>query len=152
MPWYMKSFIHLMKSNNLNNSLSIIIEVSPTLSQTLLNNNFLLFVIRSYVPLPKLTPEGYRVFVFRIFDSSLASKISALHILKSVQMLMEWSIKQDKHKGVIVLFDIENISVAYIRVGFKVLRKLLAIETVGTQKMKINVEFQYKRNHIFCQV
>lgn len=85
---------------------------------------------RLYIPMPKLTPEGYRVFVFRIFDSALASKISALHLLKSVQMLMELSMKQDKHKGVIVLVDMANPSLAFIQVGFKVLRKLLAIETV----------------------
>lgn len=89
-----------------------------------------MFVFRLYVPLPKLTPEGYRVFVFRIFDSSLASTMSTLHLLKSVQMLMDWNMKQDKHKAAFVLFDVQNISLAFIRVGFKVMRKLLAIETV----------------------
>lgn len=80
--------------------------------------------------MPRLTPEGYRVFIFRIFDGNLASKLSALHILKSVQMLMDLSMKEDKHKGVFILIDVENITLAYIRIAFKIMRKLLAIETV----------------------
>ncbi|XP_065201052.1 alpha-tocopherol transfer protein-like [Planococcus citri] len=85
-----------------------------------------------YVPTTKLTPDGYRIVIFRIFDDSKNSIPDPESIIKATQISTDYSLKVDKIRGMIVIYDFQNITMNYITMMFSILKKLLTLATKTT--------------------
>ena len=84
-----------------------------------------------FTPLPKLTADGYRVVIFRIFDAENSSLPSPDNIIKATQIGLDISLKYDKFRGVTLIYDLENASMAFISLVIPMLKKIFALTSVS---------------------
>ncbi|XP_065226849.1 alpha-tocopherol transfer protein-like [Planococcus citri] len=80
-----------------------------------------------YIPTLKLTPDGYRVIIFQIFDNSENSFSDAESILKLVQIMIDHSLKVDKIRGTIFIHDLQNASLNVIAKMLPQIRNLVSL-------------------------
>lgn len=80
--------------------------------------------------MPKLTPEGYRVICYRIFEHEADELPDAEVLLRSYQITMDVLLKQDCHKGLIVVSNSENTSYKLFTMMLSTLRQSLTMATV----------------------
>lgn len=103
--------------------------------------NHFYFNYRSYIPVPKLTPDGYRVTVFHVPQTVKKESPSQEILLKGSQMPLDISLKVDKIRGLIVIFDLNNLSLSHVSVLFPNLKKMLSLQTVSNHKTHIPLIF-----------
>lgn len=84
-----------------------------------------------YISLPKLTPEGYRITIFRIFEHDKENLPKGDEFIKAVQMLMDISLKKDRVKGLIVVYDFQNLDMTFVSLILSQLKKLMILSTVS---------------------
>lgn len=80
-----------------------------------------------YTPLPKLTRDGYRIVIFRIFESDNNTFPAPDNIMKATQIGLDISLKYDKFRGMTVIYDLENASMAFVTLLIPMLKKLFAL-------------------------
>lgn len=90
------------------------------------------FRLGGYVPTVKLTPDGYRVVIFRIFDDYKNEVPDSDSMVKVTQLATDFSLKWDKIRGMIVIYDFQNINMQYVTMIFAILKKLLTLATKTT--------------------
>ncbi len=86
---------------------------------------------RAYVPMPKLTPDGYRIVIFRIFDSERTNLPSPENIMKATQIGLDISLKHDRFRGMTVIYDLENSSMNFISLLVPMLKRFFALGNVS---------------------
>jgi len=80
--------------------------------------------------LPKLSPQGYRIVVFRIFQKAKENIPQGEVFLKTIQMLMDVNLKEDKIRGLIILYDFENFDIIYVPMFLAQIKKFIHLATV----------------------
>ncbi|XKL68338.1 hypothetical protein PGB90_003829 [Kerria lacca] len=96
-----------------------------------------------YIPLPKLTPDGYRVIIFRIFHHNNESMPIATDFMKALHMQLDLNFKQDRVKGAIFIYDFENLTMPFVILQLTVLKKALEVGLV---------ELWEKRSTDMCEI
>lgn len=85
-----------------------------------------------YVPLPKLTPDGYRVIVLYISDEARNMEPSPFsHFLKATFMTIDILGKFDYPKGVIIVNDGKNVTKKFVTTAASEFHKLIALTMVN---------------------
>lgn len=85
-----------------------------------------------FFAVPKLTPDGERVMIFYIREHENSDHMpNPMSLMKTAQMVFDVSLKTDKVKGVTMIYDFENISMAFFKTFFTALRIALAIQSVS---------------------
>lgn len=85
-----------------------------------------------YVPLPKLTLDGYRVIMLYISDDAKYTKLPPFnHFLKATLMSIDIMGKYDYPKGVIVVHDGRNISMEFVTNAATEIHKLILLAAVS---------------------
>lgn len=64
-------------------------------------------------PLPRLTPEGHRTLVFRVFNPD-TSNFVASEVMKLTFMVGDLRLQEDISLGDILIFDLRNISLGHL--------------------------------------
>lgn len=82
-----------------------------------------------YIPTPKLTADGHRILIFRIFDEHNAPDPDSF--IKMSQICVDYSIKYDKIRGMIVIYDFGVMPMHYVTLMFSTLKKLFTLATVS---------------------
>ncbi len=90
-----------------------------------------LFWFRGSIPMPDLTPEGYRVLVCSIYPNRKTGPLDAESLLRCLLINCDAVLKFDQHKGVIVVYDLQNLSFDLIKLMFKVMNKSMNLFTVS---------------------
>lgn len=85
----------------------------------------------AYVPMPKLTPDGYRVVVFHIFEPFGDYIPTENSILRANQIVLDLEMWMDQNRGCIILFNLENLSLHFVRLLVLILKKLFMLTTVN---------------------
>ncbi|KAK7575984.1 hypothetical protein V9T40_012270 [Parthenolecanium corni] len=85
----------------------------------------LAFNIGCAVPLPKLTPEGHRVFIFRNFSAEKNHLLTADDYMKMNYMNLDISIRDDFNNKQILIYDIQNVNMNLITTIFNSSRKYM---------------------------
>ncbi|XP_065226974.1 uncharacterized protein LOC135850141 [Planococcus citri] len=80
-----------------------------------------------FIPLPKLTPEGYRIFIFRISDAIKTGQPSNEDFIRQTQLLFDYSMKVDKIRGAIFIYDFQNITLHLITTMFPIVKKFITL-------------------------
>lgn len=84
-----------------------------------------------YIPLPKLTPDGYRVIMLYISVNAKNVELSPFdHFLKATLMTVDILGKYDFSKGVIVVHDGKNMTMQFVTAAASELYKLILLSTV----------------------
>lgn len=85
-----------------------------------------------YIPLPKLTPDGYRVIMLYISDDAKYTQLPPFnHFLKATLMSIDIMGKYDYPKGVIVVHDGKNISMEFVANAATEIHKLVLLAAVS---------------------
>lgn len=79
---------------------------------------------RSYVVLPKLTSEGERVLVWKVFHSTRAQLLTGDQFIKMIYFHTDLLLKFDDAKKVLQIFDLENMSISFAMTMLAAVRKL----------------------------
>ncbi|KAK4878841.1 hypothetical protein RN001_011347 [Aquatica leii] len=70
--------------------------------------------VGAYIPLPKTTPEGYRVIFCKVMDSD-ASKYSFNEQIKNFDMsIMLWMMMEGTAEGLLIVMDMDGITFAHM--------------------------------------
>lgn len=80
--------------------------------------------------MPKVTEEGYRILMFHIFEPFGEYIPSENVILRANQIALDMLLWYDQCRGYIVIFDLENLSLHFIRQLMLILKKLFSLTTV----------------------
>ncbi|XP_065226036.1 alpha-tocopherol transfer protein-like isoform X1 [Planococcus citri] len=83
------------------------------------------------IPIPKLTPEGHRIVIFKIFEKGNSAPNGDL-IIKATQIVSDYLMKVDKNRGLIVIMDYENINMNYITMMFSMIKQYITLVTKAT--------------------
>lgn len=97
-------------------------------------------VFRSYVPMPKLTSDGYRIVIFRIFDPETTNLPTPENIMKATQIGLDISLKLDKFRGMTVIYDLENTSMTFISLLLPMLKKFFALGNVSLYHLFMTID------------
>ncbi len=81
--------------------------------------------------MPKLTPDGHRIIIFRIYKNEQNDVPKPEYMLKILQIVFDISLKTDIVRGITLVYDLENLSLNLIRIFFPALRKILTIQSVS---------------------
>lgn len=81
--------------------------------------------------MPKLTADGYRVVIFRIFDSENINLPTPENIMKATQIGLDISLRHDRFRGMTVIYDLENTSMTFISLLVPMLKKFFALGNVS---------------------
>ncbi|XP_065226037.1 uncharacterized protein LOC135849496 isoform X2 [Planococcus citri] len=87
------------------------------------------------IPIPKLTPEGHRIVIFKIFEKGNSAPNGDL-IIKATQIVSDYLMKVDKNRGLIVIMDYENINMNYITMMFSMIKQYITLVTITMWKEK----------------
>ncbi|KAK7580469.1 hypothetical protein V9T40_001098 [Parthenolecanium corni] len=80
-------------------------------------------------PLPKLTPDGYRLVLFR--ERFADGKVpDPMDTLKLAQMMFDINLRMDKVRGLTLIYDYENTGLAFVKAFFPVIRRALMIQSM----------------------
>lgn len=96
-------------------------------------------IFRSVIPMPKLTPEGYRVICYNIFEHKADDLPNNEVLLRTYQLTMDILLKEDCHKGLIVISNSENMSYKLFTLMLSSLRQSLTMATVTNTKLNVFV-------------
>ncbi|XP_067015696.2 alpha-tocopherol transfer protein-like [Anabrus simplex] len=92
--------------------------------------------VLTFVPLPRLTPDGYRVSVFKMAPVP-ANTVEPLQLCKAALMISEIRLAEDTSLGDILLLDMEGLSIAHlVRFTVPIMRKL---ELCATSAFNVRV-------------
>lgn len=84
-----------------------------------------------YIPLPKLTPDGYRVLVLYISDEAKNSEaVPFSHFLKATFMSIDILAKLDSPTGIILVHDGKNMTMPFVAAAATEIPKLVLLGTV----------------------
>ncbi len=84
-----------------------------------------------YVPLPKLTPDGYRVIVLYISDNARNVEPSPYsHFLKATLMTVDIMGKLDSPRGIIVVHDGKNMTMNFVAAAATEIHKQILLTAV----------------------
>lgn len=90
--------------------------------------------------MPQLTPDGYRVLLFKTFEHSEKDlPPSGDYMLKAHLVMTDLLMKFDRHKGIITVFDVRHVSRALVQLTMTFLPKLIEVSKVGTKIYNHNV-------------
>ena len=70
--------------------------------------------------------------IFRIFEAESNSFPSLDNIMKATQIGLDISLKYDKFRGMTVIYDLENASMAFVSLVIPMLKKFFALGNVST--------------------
>ncbi|XP_065226836.1 retinaldehyde-binding protein 1-like [Planococcus citri] len=76
-----------------------------------------------YLPVLKLTPDGSRVIIFKIFEILENSVVDPDGIMKLSQIAIDISLKLDKVRGTILVYDFQNLSLNFVGVILSNIKK-----------------------------
>lgn len=97
----------------------------------------ILFHYRCYVVLPRLTPEGYRVIICKMFDHDITKFKPAL-LFKGALMLSDSMRHQCHSSGTIIIFDLYGRTMAHVAsVTFPMLRNVVHCVMVNNINISI---------------
>lgn len=77
--------------------------------------------------MPRLTPDCYRVVCFKIAKHTVKDVPTQENILRVQRMVADIVMKFDRNKAIIVVYDVQYISAAYIQPLIAVLAKLVEL-------------------------
>ncbi|RZF31909.1 hypothetical protein LSTR_LSTR013307 [Laodelphax striatellus] len=66
-----------------------------------------------YVTLPKLTAEGYRICVCKMFNSDV-TKFKPIHLFKGALMFADMSSRHGHNNGIVIIFDLQDRTMAHV--------------------------------------
>ena len=70
--------------------------------------------------------------MFRIFKHAKEAMPKGEDFIKAVQMLMDVSLKKDRVKGLIVVYDFQNLDMTFVSLILSQLKKLMQLSTVSS--------------------
>lgn len=85
----------------------------------------------SFLPLSKLTSDGCRVSILRVFEPELYNTIVPEDILKVTYMSADLRLKIDHCRSDILIFDLQNFTMPIISLAMANLRKFIILGTKG---------------------
>jgi len=109
--------------------IEIISTLQHDISVPLIVDVWIFVKIRMLLPLPKLTSDGYRIMLFRIFDGH-TDVPPADHILKCMQIVFDLNLKYDKVRGTTLIYDFKNASTSCISSLIAEFKKLVMVQNV----------------------
>ncbi len=80
--------------------------------------------------MPKLTSDGYRVVIFRIFQQNSENIPTPTEYMKAVQMELDLSVKEDYTRGTIMIYDYENTTMPLVVMQLTALKRIIDIGIV----------------------
>ncbi|XP_065201041.1 alpha-tocopherol transfer protein-like [Planococcus citri] len=95
----------------------------------------------AFVPLPKLTSDGCRVSILRVFDASLQDKIHPDDVIKATFMSGDLRLKIDSCRSDILIFDFKDFTMPIMSLIMANLKKFLILGTKG-------IPMRQKRNYV----
>ncbi|XP_065226985.1 alpha-tocopherol transfer protein-like [Planococcus citri] len=90
-----------------------------------------------FVPSLKLTPDGYRVMMYHIFDNNTTFDFHDL--MKLALMIFDFGLKMDRIRGMIHILDAQNVTMSIIVYMVSIVRKsaVLSQKTIPIRHHKI---------------
>lgn len=76
------------------------------------------------MPLPKLTAEGYRLLMWKIFDPKLAQLLTPDQFIKMIYFNTDFILKADDSRKIVQIYDLENMSVSFAVTMAAAVRKM----------------------------
>lgn len=95
------------------------------------------------LPLPKLTPEGYRIVVSGMNKSASLNGMKPDHLLQFYQAHTDIILRFDQHRGVIALHDMSNISLEIVSLTFKIIRRAAKLFLVSNDSVPDSVSILF---------
>lgn len=83
-----------------------------------------------FVPLPKLTPEGHRVGIFRMNPISNKNLPTPLEYVKAVQTMRVISMKMELCNKAIMICDLNNMSAPFITLLSTSMKQMMTLAKV----------------------
>lgn len=90
----------------------------------------IIILFRSFVPMPKLTPEGYRVSILRILDPSMHNRVHPDDVIKLMFMSADLRLQIDDSPVDVFIYDMENYTMPVVSMMMANLRKFIIPGTV----------------------
>lgn len=75
--------------------------------------------------MPKLTPDGDRILIYRIFEPENSHLLTAENLAKVQFALFDIIRKDDCFRKYILIYDLHNITASYAQAKFQMLRKFI---------------------------
>ncbi|XKL68337.1 hypothetical protein PGB90_003828 [Kerria lacca] len=94
----------------------------------------------AFIPLPKLSSDGCRVSICRVFDPSLSDSVNPDEVIKAVFMAADLRLEIDFFHSDILIFDLKDFSMTIITMVMSNLRKFL---TPGTKGLPMRIKTLY---------
>lgn len=86
------------------------------------------------MPLPRLTPENYRLILGRAFKNSSSTLPDATIFLKTNLMIVDLLLQVEKRSGLVMIFDCKEVSASLTPILISASKRLLALTNVRTSK------------------
>lgn len=88
----------------------------------------------AFIPMPKLTPNGYRVLLCYFYEHKASDLPPGEKIIKGMQVVFDYSLMADQVRGLTLIYDGQNISMALVSTLLQTINKLLLVQNVSFQK------------------
>lgn len=98
----------------------------------------MILFFRTLIPLPELTPEGYRIVLFRIFEHSSSDVPNVDTFTKANQMIIDLLFRKERNSGLIMIYDFQHVSAAFVAVLLNNSKQFLTITTVSVTFYKLD--------------
>ncbi|XKL69123.1 hypothetical protein PGB90_006892 [Kerria lacca] len=99
----------------------------------------------NFIVLPKLTADGDRVCIFKIFKAIKSSELKAEKFFEALTICMDVGLKIDRYRSMIIIYDMENATMALGAILFAIANK---ISTFSTEAYPIRYRKFYVLNLI----
>lgn len=84
-----------------------------------------------FLPCPKLTPDGHRVIISTVLEHNKEDLPTGKSIIRGMQLIFDFCLKVDQVRGVTLVYDTKNVSMALVTVLLSTLNEYLLIQNVS---------------------